>query len=155
MTDPRTRILFMLASLDSTPGETHRLLRWLQEIGPDRVTMIVEKIRNEMGDIRDIAVGISKQPSPRHEAAIDRDTLARLESFLLSETGLTKRDAVRLVLKEIQTLRGSTSDLPKYDKISLGTWWRGLVVESALTQCFRSQAAFATVLSTKGALTGH
>lgn len=125
MTDPRTRILFMLASLDSTPGETHRLLRWLQEIGPDRVTMIVEKIRNEMGDIRDIAVGISKQPSPRHEAAIDRDTLARLESFLLSETGLTKRDAVRLVLKEIQTLRGSTSDLPKYDKISLGTWLEG------------------------------
>lgn len=122
MKNPVARVLTMLAASEMRFSELHHFLRWAAEVGPEKATRALEELRYDLRKYDDFPP-LTRSSRRSYPVSADSGSISqRVEKMLLEEAGLSKIQAVELLLSELHSEYGSAESLPSYNKISFKTW---------------------------------
>jgi hypothetical protein len=122
MKNPIGRIVLTLAASAADPSELQKFFTWIERVGPETATQVIQNLRDRTQDIEHASIGKSRQNIVGGKMPSNIEVADRLERLLLSETGLNKQHAVELILHELETLGIQTKELPAHHKISFSIW---------------------------------
>ncbi len=119
-------LLLALAGIDVPGSELYGFFRWVVRNGPDKATDAILDLRRTAAQAESISGGRTVLNRPGSilpsDGRLSTNVARRVQELLLLETGLSKNQAIELIIREIRRRNVSAKDIPSPKKIRMTVW---------------------------------